>query len=134
MDAILILLAVPAAILAAARIGASLWLVVRASRRRAMALEQAMSSPGAPGNPMSIVSRADQDASRGIREDYSLTGAILAGLGAAALFASRSLAYGNLAVGLYAAGILAIVCGFGLALFSAVLRILARPLLEGTDE
>jgi len=81
-------------------------------------------------DPVEAIRQADLAAARASCEDYSLTGAILAGLGALAMFTGRSVAYGPWAVGLYSAGTLAIVSGLGLAIFGAVLRMLARPLID----
>lgn len=133
MDAILILVALPAAAWATVRIGASLWTVLHANRQRARVLTKAANESGGEANPLDTVRRADHAAAQALREDYALTGAILAGLGAAALFAGRNAAYGTFAVGLFSAGLLAIVLGFGLALFGAILRLLARPILDRND-
>ncbi len=102
------------------------------TRRRAQELGRAAQTAGRSSSsqaaPLEAIRLAD--AARATREDYSLTGAILAGLGALAMFAGRAIAYGPWAVGLYSAGTIAIVTGFGLAIFGAVLRLLARPLID----
>ncbi len=107
------------------------------TRRRAQELGRAAQTAGRSSSsqaaPLEAIRLADADAARATREDYSLTGAILAGLGALAMFAGRAIAYGPWAVGLYSAGTIAIVTGFGLAIFGAVLRLLARPLIDPAD-
>ncbi len=128
MDALLIILALPAALWALARIASSAWVVARASRARSAALYGAAGRTAT--DPIQAIRTADASAARAMREDYSLTGAILAGLGALAMLAGRTVAYGPWAVGLYSAGTLAIVTGVGLAILGAVLRLLARPLLD----
>ena len=134
MDAILIMLAVPAGLWALVRVASSAWRVVRANRLRTRELRAAAGGDrlvvGSHSDPIEAIRQADLAAARATREDYSLTGAILAGLGAVAMFAGRGVAYGTWAVGLYSAGTLGIVAGFGLAIFGAVLRMLARPLLD----
>jgi len=138
MDALLILLAVPAGLWALARIGASAWGVARANHARTHELQSAAKAAaggrGVPRVPLETIRCADLAAANAAEEDYSLTGAILAGLGALAMFGGRALAYGDWAVGLYSAGTLAIVSGFGLAVFGAVLRVMAKPLLDSSDQ
>lgn len=134
MNAVLIMLAVPAGLWALSRVALSAWGAGLANRRRTRELWLAAGTHGraTPSNddPIQAIQAADIAATRATREDFSLTGAILAGLGALAMFAGRALAYGPWAVGLYSAGTLAIVVGFGLAILGGVLRMLARPLLD----
>ena len=132
MDAVLIILAVPAGLWALARIAWSARGVALANRARTRELRTASGArhPIISSDSAEALKRADAFAARAVREDYSLTGAILAGLGAVAMFSGRALAYGQWAVGLYFGGSIAIVAGVGLAIAGAVLRILARPLIE----
>jgi hypothetical protein len=134
MDVFSILLALPAGAWALSRIVFSASGVVRANRLRTHELKRAEESPGLSSGPsepvLRALQRADADALRAAREDYALTGAVLAGMGAVAMFGGRAAAYGQWAVGLYTAGTLAIVAGVGLAIFGAVLRLLARPILD----
>lgn len=65
-----------------------------------------------------------------LREDFVLTGAVLAVLGLCAVFIGQSLAYGVLAVTAYFAGLVCIVLGVAVALVGAVVRVLARPIAQ----
>jgi len=137
MNAFVIFLAGLAGCWALARIAQTIRRVARANRLRTQELRIAVSDAARPGGSadyLETLQQADAAASSALREDYATSGIILAALGAAAMFAGRSVAYGQWAVGLYTAGTIAIVAGIALALTGGVLRLLAKPILESTDQ
>jgi len=65
------------------------------------------------------------------RQDYRLTGVILAGIGLACALGGRSLRVGTLAVGLYVGGLTCVGLGVALFLIGLLIRRLARgPVLK----
>jgi len=66
------------------------------------------------------------NAPRSMRQDYTVTGVILAGMGVACMVFGRGLRVGQLAVGLYVGGIACVVLGVFLALAGIVIRRLAK--------
>jgi hypothetical protein len=110
--------------------------VGRANRLRTQELRAAVSDAAQPGMGADYVEslqQADAAAQRALNEDYTLSGVLLAALGAVAMFAGRGIAYGQWAVGFYTAGTIAIVAGVALAITGAVLRLLVKPVFDSSD-
>lgn len=136
MNAFLVFIAGLAGCWALVRVAQAARRVGRANRLRTLELRAAVADTARPGpgpDYTESLQQADIAAQDALREDYALSGVILAALGAAAMFAGRSVAYGQWAVGLYTAGTIAILAGIGLAITGAVLRLLAKPILETGD-
>ena len=69
------------------------------------------------------------------RQDYRLTGVILAGIGLACTLGGRSLRVGTLAVGLYVGGLTCVGLGVALFLVGLLIRGLARaPVLKANKD
>lgn len=136
MNAFLVFIAGLAGCWALVRIARTAHRVGRANRLRTQELRAATSDlirPGGSPDYLESLQQADAAAQAALNEDYTLSGVILAALGAVAMFAGRSVAYGQWAVGLYTGGTIAIVAGIALAITGAVLRLLAKPILESAD-
>lgn len=137
MNAFLVFIAGLAGCWALVRIAQTARRIGRANRLRTQELRTAVADaarPGATPDYVESLQQADAAAQDALREDYALSGVILAALGAAAMFAGRSVAYGQWAVGLYTAGTIAILTGLGLAITGAVLRLLAKPIFDSTHQ
>lgn len=103
--------------------------VIRADRARRNGLETLVRDPlSASRDPGITPAALDQAVSAALHEDLTLTGAMLASMSVAAVFAGRGLGYGEWAVGLYTAGLCGIVVGVALALLGGVLHVLTLPL------
>ena len=69
------------------------------------------------------------------RQDYRLTGVMLAGIGLACALGGRSLRVGTLAVGLYVGGLTCVGLGVALFLIGLLIRGLARgPVLKANKD
>lgn len=66
------------------------------------------------------------NAPRPMRQDYTVTGVILAGMGVACMVSGRGLRVGQLAVGLYVGGIACVILGVFLAFAGVAIRHLAK--------
>lgn len=136
MNAFLVFIAGLAGCWALVRIAQTAHRIGRANRLRTQELRAASSDVARPGNGadyLESLQQADIATQRAMNEDYALSGVLLAAFGAAAMVAGRSIAYGQWAVGFYTAGTIAIIAGIALAITGAVLRLLARPILDPTD-
>ena len=63
---------------------------------------------------------------RRLRQDYLLTGAMMAGIGLACALFGRFLRVGDVAVGAYLGGVICLLLGIVLALLGAVIKVLSR--------
>jgi len=61
------------------------------------------------------------------RQNYAMTGLVLAAIGIACFVAGRLLRSGELAVGIYLGGVFCVVLGLVIALFGAIIRVMSRP-------
>ena len=117
------------AVLAGYRLMRDLVRVIQADRDRRSSLRRLEEDPTAdPGPPAEVVSRLDRAVAVAMREDLTLTGAMLAAMSVAAVFGGRAIGYGHWAVGLYTAGLIGIVAGVALALMGGVIRVITLPL------
>lgn len=123
------------AIFAAYRVVVGFAKVLRADRARDKRLRDLERDPGdsGPAAPHVAAAELDETVRQTLREDLTVTGVFLALFGVIAVFAGREMAYGGWAVGLYTAGLCAIVGGVSISLLGAVLRVIARPLVRPED-
>ncbi len=136
MNAFFVFIGGLAGCLALVRIVGTARRIGRANRLRTQELRAATADivrPGGTPDYLESLQQADIAAQAALNEDYTLSGVLLAALGAAAMFVGRNIAYGQWAVGLYTAGTIAILTGLGLAITGAVLRLLAKPVIESPD-
>ena len=115
--------------LAAYRLANNAVRLYRADRDRRTRLGALERDPQADaGSPEEIAGRLDAVVASAMREDLTLTGALLALMSVSCVFVGRGLGYGPWAVGLYTAGLIGIVAGVALALLGGVARAVAVPL------
>jgi len=135
MDSSLLLsLAAVLAVLGGYRIVRDVVRLQRADRIRRERLRK-LAKEGVPiEDPNAFVKPLDAGVQTAVREDWTLTGVLLAAVGVGAVFLGRQIGYGQFAVGVYTAGLCGIVVGVALALLGGVLHVLSRPLAQGKDD
>jgi hypothetical protein len=117
--------------LAAYRLANNAVRLYRADRDRRTRLRALERDPkNEDGSPEEIAGRLDAAVAIAMREDLTLTGALLALIGVSGVFVGRGLGYGPMAVGLYTAGLIGIVVGVALALLGGLARAISVPLIR----
>lgn len=61
------------------------------------------------------------------RQNYSVTGIVLAAVGIACFIGGRLMRSGELAVGIYLGGVFCIALGLVIALFGVIIRLMSKP-------
>jgi hypothetical protein len=124
------------AVFSAYRILRNLVRLSRADTARRARLQELAGDATLPLNdpPSSLARTLDRRVQEALKEDFTLTGVLLAALGVSAVFTGREIGYGQWAVGLYTAGLCGIVGGVALALLGGVLRVIHRPLAETSPD
>jgi hypothetical protein len=131
---ILLLIGLVSAVLATYRLVSQMVRMYRADRTRVRSLRALeRDSNAVSGSSSDVAAQLDQAVIAAMREDLTLTGALLALISVCGVFAGRALAFGYWAVGLYTAGLIGIVVGVALALGGAVMRVMIAPLLREDD-
>ncbi len=99
-------------------------------RVRIAFLEKLEKTPGLLGTGAdlpALMGSLTATSSRIQRQNFALTGLILAAIGIASAVVGRLMRSGELAVGIYLGGIFCIVLGLIIALFGFIIHVMSRP-------
>lgn len=92
-------------------------------------LEKLERNPGAlpPFQDVRAVLSGDGEPAKSVRQDYTLTGLLLAAMGFVCAFYGKTVGMGDIAVGSYLGGILCVGLGIALAVAGLLLQSMAKP-------